>query len=181
MTVQDKNFSENPRDMIIFDKNPRNSGLDGTNFDKNPRDFFRDMISPHIADGAFLRRDRGDALYITNSPARGKNVEIIGFSVESDGKIARIRISPDCLENFARQMELSEDMLSKELSRFMGGSEDSAALFAEIMKAMENPPGADIYALEKRLRQTAAAALRKGGGEGLYWCARALATLKDIK
>ena len=126
---------------------------------KKPQNFFRDMIFPHIAEGAFLRRDRGDALYITNSPAKGKEVDIPGFSVESDGKIARISIRSDHLETFARQMEFSEDILSRELSHFCGGNDDSATLFAEMIKTMENPPGADIFALEKRLRQTAAAAL----------------------
>jgi hypothetical protein len=139
----------------------------------------REMVAGFIPDGAFLRRDRGRGLYVTDAPARGGMAVPAGFRVESDGRLAHIYIDDRAMEEIAGRLELSSDALSEELERFRGGSREAAELFSDILKALEAPGGADIAGLDRRVRQAAAVALRAGGGEGLYYCARALAELKN--
>ena len=138
----------------------------------------RDMVAGFIPRGAFLRRDRGRALYVTDAPAKGGLGCMARFFAETDGVIAHIYIVPQTMEDIAGELELSDDALSEELKRFRGGSPEAAALFSDILKDLEAPAGADITGLDRRLRQAAAVALRAGGGQGLYFCARALAKLK---
>ena len=70
-------------------------------------------------------------------------------------------------------------MLPERLKRFSGESLSAQLLLAGCLKAVERPVPAEIARWEKRLRQSAAEAMRTGrGGEGLYACALALAEAK---
>lgn len=138
----------------------------------------RERAAGGLPEGAFLRRDRGRALYITNAPAIGEIGDMPGLRAEVCGGLAHIYVEPGALEDIAGEMGFSEDRLARELAGFRGGSEGAAELFAEAAKALEAPAGADADGLDRRIRQAAAVALREGGGEGLYFCALALAELK---
>lgn len=131
----------------------------------------RKTVCAHLPEGAFLRRDRGDALYVTNAPSKGWSGDIPGFSVELNGNIARVSILPEtmtlcCFEG---------DRLARELVRFKGTSPEAAAIFNECMKCVEAPERILLEKCDRRLRQSAAMALRSGGYDGLYYCALALA------
>ena len=131
----------------------------------------RAMVAAHLPEGAFLRRDRGSGLYVTNAPAKGWAGEIPGFSVEVSGAIARISILPEITES----CDYAPDRLAAELERFKGTSDEAAEIFTECVKCIEAPDDVQWTKCDRRIRQAAAKALRCGGGEGLYYCALALA------
>jgi len=131
----------------------------------------RDLVAAQLPESAFLRRDRGAGLYVTNAPVKGWSGGIDGFSVEIQGAIARISILPEMLES----CDFAPDTLAGELERFRGASVEAAEIFTECIKCIEAPEQALWEKCDRRLRQTAAAAMRSGGGEGLYYCALALA------
>lgn len=140
----------------------------------------REMVSKAIPDGAFLRRDRENALFITNAPAKGEIAPLYDFIVEINGPMARIHIKPSSMERISNALDLPDSILSHELTRFKETSPEAAQLFSDILKALDNPPGADFDSLDRRVRRAAAVAMRSGGGDGLYHCAKALSELENI-
>lgn len=131
----------------------------------------REYVASCLPEGAFLRRDRGGAMYVTNAPAKGWRGDIPGFVVETDGALAHITPDADTM----RKCGYEGDALARELGRFRGASEEALRIFAACMKCAEAPDGAAYEKCDRLVRQAAAVALRKGGGEGLYYCALALA------
>lgn len=131
----------------------------------------RDMVAAHLPPDAFLRRDRGDGLYVTNAPTKGWRGEIPGFCVEHMGGIARIAPLPATIEGCS----YAPDTLASELERFRGSSPGAAVIFSGCIKLIEAPDVTEWEKLDRILRRAAAKALRSGGGEGLYYCALALA------
>lgn len=132
---------------------------------------FREYVRGALPQGAFLRRDRGDALYITDAPRRGWIGPLSGFSVEICGPFAKI--SP--LGGTMARCDYAPDRLALELSRMKGASPEALILFIECLKCAEAPDSGAYGRCDRRLRQAAARAMRAGGGEGLYYCALALA------
>lgn len=131
----------------------------------------RGAVAAAMPEGAFLRRDRGDALYITNAPAKGWNGPPEGFRAEINGATARLFPTAALME----ACDLEPDRLAYELRPFRGASDEALKLFAACVKCAENPEEAVYMKCDRMLRQSAAKALREGGGEGLYYCALALA------
>lgn len=131
----------------------------------------RAYVAARLPDGAFLRRDRGDAMYVTNAPAKGWRGDIPGFTVETEGALAHISPDADTMQKCGYE----GDALARELCRFRGASDEALSIFAACMKCAEAPDERAFAACDRRVRQAAAAALREGGGEGLYYCALALA------
>lgn len=129
-----------------------------------------------IPKGAFLRRDRGDAMYVTNAPVFGGMGDVPGFHAETRGSLMYLYIRPETIEEF----DHAPDALANELTRFRGSSPAAAVIFTEIMKNIEALDAGAYAALNKKVRQSAALAMRLGGGEGLYYCALALARLREI-
>ena len=129
------------------------------------------MVAAQLPEGPYLRRERGTALYVTNAPAKGWAGEIEGFSVDVQGAIARLSVIPDILE----KCDYAPDRLACELESFRGTSAEAAEIFSECMKCIEAPERALWDKCDRRIRQAAAVALRSGGGNGLYYCALALA------
>ena len=134
----------------------------------------RRFVAAPLPEGAFLRRDRGNALYITNAPSKGWTGMLDGFSVEQQGMMARLSILPEMIE----KCDYAPDSLAFELERFRGVSQDAAAIFTECVKCIEAPEQILWEKCDRNLRQAAAAAMRSGCGEGLYYCALALAEAK---
>lgn len=139
---------------------------------------FRGEIRPLLPAGAFLRRDRGDGLYVTNAPAFGAGravalaLESLGYCVSLDESRLGMVPAPWRLLALEANHSLPPDAFAASLKRFAGlpVSKEAPALFAQGIKALE-AGGSGAAAWEKRLRQAAALAMRQGGGGGLYACA----------
>ena len=128
--------------------------------------------------GAFLRRDRGGALYATNLPAKQKDWEAVaakleaeGFAVSKSGALLFLAPTLRLADEFARWAE--KDAIQSELTRQLSKRrglpvcEAEEACFIAGLKQMELNDRGDY---EKRLRQTAAVALREKRGGLLYAC-----------
>lgn len=135
----------------------------------------------YLPERAFLKRDRGDALWITNVPAFDTEFcQIPGFICARRGGL--LCLLPD--EGWVRRCEDQPplDVLSEAFVRFRGQDTDLDALkcFAEGLKLLEGGAlleGARSY--EQKLRQRTALALRGGCPQGaLYACALLNARLK---
>lgn len=135
----------------------------------------RAQLNSLLPEKAFLRRDRRDALFISNAPAFDPDLrELPGFSAEIQGKL--MRILPDV--SWIERMEENDsaDHFASTLLRFRGQKPDmeNLKLFALGAKLLEEPAAivqSDGVAYDRMLRQRAAAALRGGCGGGLYACA----------
>ena len=135
----------------------------------------RALALSQLPPGAFLRRDRGDALYVTNAPARGWTGPAAGFSVELCGGIAKL--TPDAAS--MQSCDFLPDRLATELARFTGASGEAIRIFTACMKCVEAPDRQSFEKCDRLLRQAAARALRSGGGDGLFYCALALAEARQ--
>lgn len=133
----------------------------------------RRILRAVLPERAFLRRDRGDALFVSNAPALGfEGMTLEGFELRIEGEL--VYILPN--EGWIRRMEDAPppSFLAESLARFRGGKIERGALllFAQGMKLLDmgdNAAGNEVTAFDRALRQRAALALRGGcGGGGLY-------------
>ena len=132
-----------------------------------------------LPESAFLRRDRGDGLFVTDAPRRcpdfdwASSLARAGFEGRPlPGGLLALRPGPAWLAALAAEHPEPPDFLCASLKRFDRPAEpESLALFAGIAKALEADDG--LAVCEKALRQRAAVCLRTGGGNGLYACALA--------
>jgi hypothetical protein len=135
----------------------------------------RAQLNAALPEKAFLRRDRGDALFISNAPVFDPGIcSIPGFRLEMQGRL--MRILPD--ESWIDRLEENDpsDHLSRSLLRFRGKAADTEnlKLFARGCKLLDDPAAAvqsDLNDYDRALRQSAAIALRGGCGGALYACA----------
>ncbi len=131
----------------------------------------RGMLPPE----ASLKRDRGDALLISNAPALDPAPrEYPGFLAERQGGWIRFLPGPAWIARCEEPLPEASDFLGRSLLRFRGmvPDLDNLRLFARGAKLCDGgaAPGA-IEAYDRALRQRAALALRGGCGGGLYACA----------
>lgn len=123
--------------------------------------------------GAFLRRDRGDALFVTDAPRRGANPDWTapGFHCACQGGLARLTPGPDWLSALEDEYPAPPDPFCAAFVRFRGMPGPGALrLFALGMKILDGGPYDPAF--DRRLRQTAAETLRNhASGGGLYACA----------
>lgn len=125
--------------------------------------------------GAFLRRDRGDALYVTDAPRRSAAVDwsAAGFVCREAGGLAYLTPDAVWLQRLEALYPDPPDALCQSFRRFTGPPDAEALrLFARGMKALE--AGAHDPGYARELRQHAAVCLREHlPGGGLYACALA--------
>ena len=133
--------------------------------------------------GAFLRRDRGDALFVTDAPRRmpGADWQALfaphGFDARPEGTLLRLTPGPAWIDAVEAAFPDPPDALSASLSRFRGLPPDpeSLALFAMLTRALD--AGESAAKPDRPLRQRAATVLRLNArgdppqGGGLYACA----------
>lgn len=149
-----------------------------------PRDM-RDALRTALPERAFLRRDRGDALFISNAPTFGSGtIEIPGFILEESAGM--LHILPDESWIVRCEQTCAPDFLSRSLARFRGEApdRDNLVLFARGVKLLDAAGSAsatEINAFDRCLRQRAALALRGGCGGGLYAAALVNAQLQQMK
>lgn len=138
--------------------------------------------------GAFLRCDRGGALYATNLPARcdhwrelAQAMRDAGFQVEERG--ALLAVVPDRAWRTRFEQWAAEQSCESELTRLFRQSAGQSVCDAETrawiegVKRLELCQGLGDY--EKTLRQAAAVALRKRCGGALYACGLCLDMLRE--
>ena len=135
----------------------------------------RDRIRPLLPERAFLRRDRGGNLFITNAPAFAAELPSLpGFILEESGGL--VRILPDSSWVAEAEAAGPADHLSESLLHFRGKEPDlkNLRLFARGLKIIDmgaSVPANELRTYDRAVRQRAALALRGGCGGGLYACA----------
>lgn len=123
---------------------------------------------------AFLRRDREDALFVTNAPAFDPGLrDLPGFLAERRGPLLAVLPDASWVTRVERRCPEPPDGLSASLVRFRGQVPDreNLALFARGAKLLDAPGAtgaAEAEAFDRALRQRAALALRGSCGGGLY-------------
>ena len=126
--------------------------------------------------GAFLRRDRGEALYVTNAPQKGglANTTSSDFICHEANGLAHLIPDARWLQRLEALYPDPPDALCATFRRFTGEIDAEALrLFARGMKALD--AGTCDPQFSRDLRQRAAVCLREHlPGGGLYACALAL-------
>ena len=149
----------------------------------SPLEMLRSELRPLLPERAFLKRDRGDALLITNAPALGLAPDRLpGCIVENRGMLLCILPDAQWIAEYEAAIPEPPDHLSRTLLFFRGveADPDNLRLFARIAKLMDAQPSpGEIEACDRALRSRAALALRGGCGGGLYACACIDALLKS--
>ena len=149
----------------------------------SPLEMLRSELRPLLPERAFLKRDRGDALLISNAPAFGCTPERLpGCIVENRGMLLCILPDAQRIAEYEAAIPEPPDHLSRTLLFFRGveADIDNLHLFARIAKLMDAQPSpGEIEACDRALRNRAALALRGGCGGGLYACACVRALLNQ--
>ena len=138
-----------------------------------------------LPQGAFLRRDRGDALFVTNAPRidPGRDwtaaLSEAGFTCAGSDGLLRLWPAKGWLNRLEAACPDPPDDLCRSLLRFRGRSPDdeSLRLFALGLRCLDGGVGAARF--DRQLRQRAAVCLRLNVlnpdepplGGGLYACA----------
>lgn len=147
----------------------------------------REAILPYLPLKAFLKRDRGEGLFVTNAPVFNPELrEIPGFIAQRQGQL--LRILPDCawMQRFEEARMEPPDFFCGSLLRFRGmrPDRDNLRIFVQGAKLLDDgyiPSPAEITAFDRALRQRCAEALRGGAcGGGLYACALMLAQINTL-
>ena len=145
----------------------------------------RTAAAAALPGGAFLRRDRGDALFVTDAPRFSARMDWAGllseagFHCAGSGGLLRLWPAGIWLSRLEASRPDPPDDLCQSLSLFRGRDPDgeSLKLFAFGMRCLDGGDGAARF--DRKLRQRAAACLRLNAmdpseptlGGGLYACA----------
>ena len=133
----------------------------------------REAAKSALPVGAFLRRDRGEALFVTDAPRRLQKSDWTapGFDCTIEKGLAFLTPGPAWLHALEAAYPTPPDHLCATLMRFRGTpSPDALRLFAMGVKRLDGGP--HDAAFERKLRQLAAVSLRKHDHcGGLYACA----------
>ncbi len=133
----------------------------------NLTDLLRAAATAALPPGAFLRRDRGDALFITNAPRidprtdRAALLREAGFTCVGSGGLLRLWPAGIWLTRLEAATPDPPDDLCRSLIRFRGISPDGASLklFALGLRCLDGGEGATRF--DRLLRQRAAQCLRE--------------------
>lgn len=129
-----------------------------------------------LPERAFLRRDRKNALFITNAPRIAPEIRwsdrlnAAGFIVREENGLLRLWPDAQWILMLEEMYPIPPDYLSKALLRFRNLAPEFSAieLFAQGLRQLDGDSPTDY---ERQVRQSAAIALRTGIGGGLYGCA----------
>ena len=133
----------------------------------------RKAIQSILPKGAFLRRDWGYALFVTDASRRETEIDWgrLGFIRESRDGMDHLTPAPKWLNALEAEYPEPPDTLCAFFHGFSGmPGPEALKLFAAGMKALD--AGRSDPSYDRRLRQLAAVTLRKHqSGGGLYACA----------
>lgn len=122
--------------------------------------------------GAFLRRDRGEALFVTDAPRRGvvPDLRAIDFLSDEAGGLLYLTPGPAWLLRLSAAHPDPPDHLCRTLYRLEGPiPREVLTLFAMGLKSLDGGPPDPRF--DRQLRQMAALALREHRPMGgLYAC-----------
>lgn len=144
-----------------------------------------------LPEGAFLKRARGEGLFITDAPRLRPNgnwreaLEAAGFVLSEENGLVRLSPAPTVLSALEARFPEPPDALSASLFPFAGRppEPESLALFALGARVLDGGDGRDAF--DRRLRQRAAVCLRLNSarstnhGGGLYACALLITLMKE--
>lgn len=134
--------------------------------------YLRALAAAALPPGSSLKRDRGSALFVTDAPRKGWQGAVPGFRIEISGSIARLYPLPET----ALACPGEPDVLAKELAAMNEAPASNMELFIECCKCADAPEIQNYIKCDRKLRQSAARAMRTGSGaDGLYYCALMLA------
>lgn len=142
--------------------------------DGGPLRQMRAALRAQLPPRAFLKRDRGDALFVTNAPSFDPALGALpGFLFERRGALMAVLPDASWVALVERRCPEPPDELSASLERFRYQTPDreNLALFArgaKLLDAPGAPSAAELDGFDRALRQRAALALRGGCGGGLY-------------
>lgn len=132
----------------------------------------RAVLTEHLPRGAFLKRDRDAALFITDAPRRGTCPDWASIGFLADVKDGLARLTPDARWLLRLEAESPEppSLLCAQLQRIDGPVDAEALkLFAQGLKKLDGGPYDPSF--DRNLRQLAAVTLRKHEARGgLYAC-----------
>ena len=131
-------------------------------------DRMRGALRAVLPAGAFLKLDRGTALFVTDAPRRGPCPRWPGFDCVIENGLARLTPDARWLRALEDEYPQPPDFLCAYLRR--GGEPDDAALklFALGLKRLNGATNDDY---SRRLREAAAMRLRNHEGlGGFYAC-----------
>lgn len=153
----------------------------------SPMQAIREAILPHLPPKAFLKRDRGEGLLVTNAPVFDPDFnEIPGFILERRESLMRILPDEKWLFQLEEMLPEPPDFFSRSLLRFKGEAPDRENLLLcvqglKLLDAGSTPTPAEISAYDRTLRQHCAEALRGGAsGGGLYAAAIILTQINTL-
>ena len=148
----------------------------------------RKALRKALPEKAFLKRDRGSALFITNAPVFDLSINSIpGFILVPDGKLVQILPDAESISEIESRFPEAPESLSASLLRFRSIMPDmeNLQLCAHGLKLIDMVPSApakEIEAFDRSLRSHAALALRDAAcGGGLYASALINHSIKSIK
>lgn len=143
----------------------------------------REAARRALPEGAFLRRDRGEALFATDAPRLDPGGDWraalagAGFLCEARGGLAFLRPGPAWLSALEKEHPIPPDDLCRGLARFAGLELDEESLWLFALGARRLDGEGDSGRFERALRRRAAQCLRLNAnrtdpcGGGLYACA----------
>ena len=150
-------------------------------------DRMRQALRAALPEKAFLKRDRGDALFITNALIFDSSIiSIPGFLLIPNGKLMQILPDAGWIAEIEKHEEVP-DHLSTSLLRFrsMKADMENLSLCAQGLKLIDmgqSVPANEIEAFDRSLRSRAALALRgAANGGGLYAAAIINHKIKSMK
>ncbi len=130
----------------------------------------RSRLRAELPPRAFLKRDRGETLFVSNAPAIDPSFSsAAGFTLTRRGTLACFLPDESWLMRLEARHRTPPDAFCASLLRFRGAkvAPETLLLFALGVKLPETADAPDVF--DKRLRQAAAVALRGGmSGGGLY-------------
>lgn len=153
----------------------------------SPMQAMREAILPYLPPKAFLKRDRGEGLLVTNAPVFDPNLHSIpGFILEKQGSLLRILPDESWIVKLEQQFPEPPDFFSKSIFRFKDElpDQENLLLCVQGLKMLDTgyePTQAEITVYDRALRQRCAEALRDGAcAGGLYAAALILAQINIL-
>ena len=144
------------------------------------RHALRNAARAALPEGAVLRRDRGEALFVTDAPRLRTDggwraaLADAGFLCEEQGGLAQISPGPQWLARLEAAYPEPPDEFCRGFQRFAGRGIEAESLVLFALGARLLDGDGDDGRFQRRLRQRAAVCMRNNAascGGGLYACA----------
>lgn len=143
--------------------------------EENPAAEMRALLKSLLPEKAFLRRDRGSGLFVSNAPVFAPDLKALpSFYMEKEGMLLRIFPDESWIERIEHACGGMDADLCRSLERFRGENISPEAMTLlcaglKILDAGDSALPGEIEVFDRNVRQLAARALRGGiCGGGIY-------------